>query len=227
MRLFDATRSRAVRFTPWRVRLAGYTGRDRAAVQRHIDELAEQGIPPPDQVPAIYPGAQVQVNGELAASAGWSSGEVEFVLLLTRRGMFVGVGSDHTDRELERTAMVEAKQAFPKILGRDVWPLNALLPEWDRLRLQSWLDRDGDRVAYQEGPLASILAPVDLLELIEPQERRTGLVLFSGTVPSVRAAPRTGRWLFEGELVGADGRTLTRCRYGYEAGASAHNKGQT
>jgi hypothetical protein len=200
------------------VLLAGYTGRDRVAVQRHIDELAEQGIPPPPEVPVVYPGAELQVDGELPASIGWSSGEVEFVLLVTRSGTFVGVGSDHTDRELERTDMIPAKQAFPKIVGGTVWPLETLLPFWDELVLDSWLSRGQRRRQYQEGPLAEILRPEDLLNLINPGMRGPGLALFSGTVPALRPPPRTGHWRFQGELVTADGRALSRCQYEYRAG---------
>ena len=34
--------------------VAGWTGRDKAAVQHHIDELAELGVPGPSQTPLYY-----------------------------------------------------------------------------------------------------------------------------------------------------------------------------
>ena len=34
--------------------VAGYTGRDRASVMHHIDELAAIGIPPPPTVPMYW-----------------------------------------------------------------------------------------------------------------------------------------------------------------------------
>jgi len=215
--LVNGATGRPIHFTPQRVLLAGYTGRDRAVVQRHIDELAAQGIPAPAEVPIVYPGRELQVNGELSAGSGWSSGEVEFVLLITRAGILVGVGSDHTDRTLEQSAMVPAKQAFPKVVAKAVWPLEALLPEWDQLVLDSWLSRGQRRLQYQEGPLAEIMKPEDLLQLVDAEDRRPGLALFSGTVPSLRPAPRTGHWRFQGELVTSSGRKLSRCEYEYEA----------
>ncbi len=239
--LFNAATGRRMRFMPRRVLLAGYTARDRTAVQRHIDELAEQGIPPPPKVPVIYPGAptslkgggdqaqSLQVDGELSASAGWSSGEVEFVLLVTRARTLVGVGSDHTDRELERTDMISAKQAFPKILGRVVWPLASLSDRWDKLMLCSWLNpgpSSGEGISsansaggnlYQEGALADIITPEDLLGMVEAAHQKPGLVLFSGTVPMATQAPRSGRWLFTGALLDGDGAELSRCQYAYVA----------
>ncbi|MEO1265398.1 MAG: DUF2848 family protein, partial [Pseudomonadota bacterium] len=34
--------------------LAGWTGRDAAKVQEHIDELAEHGVAPPSRTPMFY-----------------------------------------------------------------------------------------------------------------------------------------------------------------------------
>ena len=35
--------------------LCGYTGRDQAAVRKHIDELAKEGVEPPPSVPILFP----------------------------------------------------------------------------------------------------------------------------------------------------------------------------
>jgi hypothetical protein len=217
--LTDAAHNSPLTFTSTRVVLAGYTGRDRAIVQHHIDELKAQGIPAPERAPEAYPGlpSLIQVDGTLPAGNGWSSGEVEFVLLTTERGVYVGVGSDHTDRDLERTAMVPAKQAFPKILGSHVWPLAQLADGWDGLVLRSWITRDGTRSPYQEGSVAMIMTPEDLLEFVGGKAS-AGLVVYSGTVPAVVGPPTTGRCRFEGELSRPDGQILASCSYAYEAG---------
>jgi hypothetical protein len=222
--LTDAGDGRELLFTPRRVVLAGYTGRDRAQVQRHIDELLAQGIPAPAEVPELYPGLPggVQVEGRLQAAPGWSSGEVEYVLLLAAGGPYVGVGSDHTDRELERTAVVPAKQAFPKIIGPRVRVLAQLSPGWDDLVLRSWIAQGSERFIYQESPLAAILAPDDLLALIPEQDRREGLVVYSGTVAAHRPAPTTGHCRFEAELSTVQGDRLLSCSYEYEAGPAHH-----
>jgi hypothetical protein len=217
--LTDAASGARLSFRPTRVALAGYTGRDRASVQKHIDELRAHGIPAPEQVPELYPGLPdgIQVDGTLPAGAGWSSGEVEYVLLTTDRGVRVGVGSDHTDRDLERTAMVPAKRAFPKILGAQVWPLEQLAAEWDSLVLRSWITREGQRRLYQEGSIALIMAPSDLLAFAA-SDAPPGLVVYSGTVPAVEEPPKTGPCHFEGELARPDGRVLASVSYTYEAG---------
>jgi hypothetical protein len=217
--LTDASHGTSLAFQPRQVVLAGYTGRDRASVQRHIDELRAHGVPAPERVPEAYPGLPdgIQVEGTLSSGAGWSSGEVEYVLLTTERGVYVGVGSDHTDRDLERTAMVPSKQAFPKILGARVWPLAHLAADWDSLLLRSWVTSDGQRRAYQEGSIALIMAPADLLAFAA-SDAQPGLVVYSGTVPAVEGPPTTGTCRFEGELARSDGRVLASVSYTYEAG---------
>ncbi len=219
MRLVNAASGQPLTFLPRRVVLAGYTGRDREAVQRHIDELLEQGIPAPQHTPELYrvDSDGVQIDGSLSRGAGRSSGEVEFVLLVAGGTTYVGVGSDHTDRDLERTAVVDAKRAFPKILGRDIWPLQDLLSDWDSLVLRSWITNQDGRRKYQEGPIAAIMAPQELIGLLFEDERADGLVLYSGTVAAIEPAPERGSCRFEGEIVTHEGRTLMSCNYTYEA----------
>jgi hypothetical protein len=199
--------------------LAGYTGRDRASVQKHIDELRAHGIPAPERVPELYPGRAggIQIDGALPAGQGWSSGEVEYVLLTTERGVYVGVGSDHTDRDLERTDMIPAKQAFAKIIGARVWPLDQLASEWDSLTLRSWIMQDNQRNPYQEGSIALIMTPHDLLAFAAP-DAPPGVVVYSGTVPAVEPPPAEGHCVFHGELARTDGTVLATCSYTYEAG---------
>jgi|SRR5579871_1694844 len=208
-----------LRMQPREVILAGYTGRDRAAVQRHIDELAAEGIAPPPQVPALYRGLPggVQVGGDLPAGQGWCSGEVEYVLLVIGEETYVGVGSDHTDREVEQASVEASKQAFPKIISSTVWPLEALLPEWDQLVLRSWIGEGDARRLYQEGPISLIMAPPELLHLAAPDGPPDGLVVFSGTVAIAERAPASGLCHFEGELCRPNGEILARCAYSYRA----------
>ncbi len=83
--------------------IAGWTGRDAAAVEEHIVELEAIGVARPRKVPCFYRlGANLlTTDGQLDVTGPDSSGEVEFVLLSLAEGLFVGVGSDHTDRKVE------------------------------------------------------------------------------------------------------------------------------
>lgn len=169
-----------------RLVIAGWTGRDRAAVERHVAELAAIGVKPPRAVPSYYrvgaslltQDAQVEVVGED------SSGEVEFVLVAAADGMYVGVGSDHTDRKVETYDVTVSKQMCPKPIGPELWRLGEVEGHWDRLVLRSHVTRDGARIPYQEGPVSGLLAPAELLGRFADAQGRLapGTALFCGTL---------------------------------------------
>lgn len=202
-----------MRFLARRLLAGGYTGRDPAAVEEHIAELALLGVPRPAHVPWIFvANPQVlQVDGTVWAYDGTSSGEAEYVLLIGRDDIFVCIGSDHTDRGLESLSIEKSKQIYPKILSRQIWRLDDLLPRWDDLRLRSRVAEGGELEDYQDGTLAQLIRPERLLELIGP-DPGAGTVVFSGTLPvlggNVRAAPR-----FEAELFDTDGSPLANLGY--------------
>src|SRR5207244_4494611 len=62
-----------------RVVNAGYVGRNRQAVEAHIEELRREGIPPPASVPALYPlsADNVTTAEEIEVLGHDTSGEVE------------------------------------------------------------------------------------------------------------------------------------------------------
>ena len=201
------------RFTARRLLAGGYTGRDPAAVEEHIAELARLGVPRPKHVPSIFvANPQVlQMGGTVWAYDGTSSGEAEYVLLIGMNDIFVCIGSDHTDRGLESLSIEKSKQIYPKIVSRQVWRLDELLPRWDDLRLRSRVGENGELTDYQDGTFAQLIRPERLLDLIGP-DPGAGAVVFSGTLPvlggHVRPAPR-----FEAELLDTDGRSLAALGY--------------
>src|SRR5882672_11152782 len=95
--------------------IAGWTGRDRTAVEYHIAELAAIGVRPPRVVPCFYRvGANLlTTTGEVEVVGEDSSGEVEFVLVAEPDAMYVGVGSDHTDGRSRPTASPYRSRCAP------------------------------------------------------------------------------------------------------------------
>lgn len=166
---------------------AGYTGRDQEEVRRHIDELAQKGIPGPKTTPTLYPvisntltsDAQIEVYGQE------TSGEVEYVLFVVSEDeIYVGLGSDHTDRELEETDIPRSKQICPNVIDRTVWPLAEVTNHWDEITIQSKVISNGDVVDYQDGCLGQLLDPQGLLEFVRSQIPGSldGMIIFSGTL---------------------------------------------
>jgi predicted amidohydrolase len=165
-----------------RVDIAGYTGRDRAAVERYVAKLEEEGIAPPASIPSLFRvGAdRVVAHDTIDVTGTETCGEVEFVLLVTDQGIHVTVGSDHTDRALEQTSIPLAKQAVPKVVAGEAWRLEELEDHWDGLRLEAWVGQD--RRPYQKTGVDFFLPPRDILDLVPGGH---GTVIYGGTVSSI------------------------------------------
>lgn len=179
--------TRGLTFPVKRMVNAGYVGRDQEAVKAHIEELKREGVPAPEEVPTLYPVASylITTGGVLEVVEEANSGEAEFVLLLQEGHMYVGVGSDHTDRQLEAASIIKAKQMCPNVISSTVWPYEEVKVVWDDLDLRSWVQKDDKRILYQESKLAAILTPEDLLSFVKSKvkdEDLENMVIYSGTV---------------------------------------------
>lgn len=213
LQVVDQEEGREVVFHGRSLVLAAYTGRDQATVKRHILELAREGITPPARTPVFYglPLELLSTTDEVPVNSDWTSGEAEPVLFCTEAAWFLGVGSDHTARKLERIDIQAAKRACPKPISRQVFSSGYVDQHWSDLVLRCWVG-PGQRL-YQEAPLSTLLDPRHLLAAATEETGKAvdGLVLFLGTVPLL-----TESFLFEDrwymEIVGGDGRAVS-CGY--------------
>lgn len=179
-----------------RVIVGGWTGRNREALQHHIDELAKIGVAPPRKIPTFY---RVGVSRLTTANAievigNGSSGEVEYVLLRHGGRIWVGAGSDHTDRVVEHMGITVAKQLCDKPIAREFWPLDEVEPHWEELTLTAVVAENGGEVVYQEGGVAGLLSPTELLGHLEAEggALEEGTLMFGGTcgaIGGVRFSP--------------------------------------
>jgi len=158
--------------------IAGWTGRDEAALRKHIRELEEIGVPRPKRTPIFYrAGASLlTVAEEIQVAGGDSSGEVEFVLLQKADGLWVTVGSDHTDRKAETVGVSLSKQLCAKPVARDAWRYAEVKAHWETLVLRSW----ADGALYQEGPVTAMRAPEELMQ--KYGGLRPSTAMFCGTL---------------------------------------------
>ena len=189
-------KSEALTFRYQRMVNAGYVGRDQKEVQRHIEELAKKGIPGPKKTPTLYPVVRrmLVTDRQIEVYGHETCGEVEYVLLIENESkIYVGLGSDHTDRHLEETDIPRAKQICPNVVSRKVWPLAEIQGHWDELEIASKMIKDGHEVAYQKGRLALILDPKALIEWVcsKIPPPLDGTVIYSGTIGSL-----TGGFVF-------------------------------
>ena len=191
-------------FEPDAFVIAGYTGRDRASVQAHIDELAHQGIAPPPEVPMWYqmPISLLTTAGAIDVPTAETCGEVEPVLIGFDGALYLGIGSDHTARDVEREDIATSKRICPKPIGRSVVRIDTLDARFDALRLSSTIDGE----AYQAGTFDKIMPLTALHAGFLERTSATRFVLFCGTVPLLTHAFRFGAKFvarIEGDLLPA------------------------
>lgn len=209
---------------PWKFSVkrmvnAGYVGRDVEAVKAHVEELSREGVPPPSSVPMVFPvlSHNITTAERVEVIGGKTSGEAEFVLLLDGEDIFVGIGSDHTDRDIERHSIVMSKQVCQNVLSPQLWRYDEVKKGWDDLVIQSWGEpaEGEDWVLYQKAPLKTIISAPELIQLVKSglkDGQSDGMIIFSGTVPVLTKEMIFGSG-FRAELIDPGlGRSL-RCEY--------------
>jgi hypothetical protein len=180
--------------------IAGWTGRDPIARDKHIAELEALGIARPATTPIYYRASARRLTQEdsIEACGSDSSGEVEFVLIGWQGRIFVGLGSDHTDRKVETYNVTVSKQMCDKPIASALWELEDIAAHWDRLILRSYAVIAGKRELYQEGTLNAML-PVD--ELIKRGfaggRLPDGCAMFGGTFAAKGGIRPADRFEFE------------------------------
>ncbi len=180
--------------------IAGWTGRDPVARDKHIAELAAIGIAPPATTPIYYRVAarRLTTADSIEVSGGDSSGEVEFVLIGWQGRIFVGAGSDHTDRKVETYSITVSKQMCDKVVAPVLWELEDVARHWDQLILRSFAWIDGTKVLYQEGTLDSMLPVAELIQRgFGDKGLPDGCAMFGGTFAAKGGIRPASRFEYE------------------------------
>ncbi|MDB5554341.1 MAG: hypothetical protein JWL86_4325 [Rhizobium sp.] len=176
--------------------IAGWAGRDAASIEHHIEELAALGIPRPSTTPLYYRVADqiVTQSSRLVVLGPDTSGEVEPVLVAMADGLWIGIGSDHTDRKAEASGIALSKQLCGKPVGEQLWSYSDVEGHWDELVIRSWATIDGERLLYQDSPLSTLRTPRDLIRKQSGTDMLpAGTLMFCGTpgaIGGIRPATR-------------------------------------
>jgi len=195
--------------------VAGWTGRDPVARDKHIAELEAIGIARPASTPIYYRVSARRLTTEdvIEVSGNDSSGEVEFVLIGWQGRTFVGFGSDHTDRKVETYSVTVSKQMCDKPIAPVLWELEEVIDHWDRMILRAYAWIKGKRELYQEGTLDAMLPVSELIARgFDGGKFPDGCAMFGGTFAAkggIRPADR-----FEYEL--EDPVLKRTIRHGYD-----------
>jgi hypothetical protein len=180
--------------------IAGWTGRDPVARDKHIAELEAIGIARPASTPIYYrvAASRLTTADSIEVSGPDSSGEVEFVLIGWQGRVFVGTGSDHTDRKVETYSVTVSKQMCDKPIASVLWELEDVIDHWDQMILRSFAWIDGARVLYQEGTLDAMLSVTELIRGgFGGAALPDGCAMFGGTFAAKGGIRSASRFEFE------------------------------
>jgi hypothetical protein len=208
---------RAMSFETRRMYNFGSATRDPNVAVAHQQEVAKSGIHIAFDVPAprIYPIAlhALTTDDELFVQTDKTSGEVEIVLHMADQ-LYVGVGSDHTDRAMETVSIPGSKQACANHLAPTFWAYEDIRKTWDNCVMRSWVD---ERL-YQDVGVDAFLKPEDIIATLRARVSNVperDFTVFCGTIVSVDKALGYGaHWKYEmtdpetGHKIGSDYRVI-------------------
>ncbi|MGM0873845.1 MAG: DUF2848 family protein [Bacillota bacterium] len=168
----------------------GYTGRNKEMTLKHIEELAELGIPEPDEIPSLYSiRTSSLTQGKLIEVIGnESTGEAEIVLVFgdQQDEVYVTVGSDHTDRGLETVDINKSKHVCDKPFAAKAWRLRDVRKNWDQLELATDVKTEKGWELYQKQTLSAIIPLDEIIAFLQKKNvEMKNTIIFSGTVPLV------------------------------------------
>ena len=170
--------------------VAGWTGRNIDAVDHHIKELAAIGIAPPSQVPLYYrvSNGLLTQDKNIDVVGDTTSGEVEPLLIQKEGEIWIGLASDHTDRQLEAYSVAASKQACPKPVALELWKYDTIKDHIDSLILRCSIKQDGQWIIYQEGDLSNIRPLAELMSASGFADNAAMLCGTLGAIGGVRPA---------------------------------------
>ena len=201
---FSTLSPNAFDFAPANLVIAGWTGRDTRALEHHVRELEALGVKRPSAMPVYYRVAAGRLSqfDKVQVLGPDTSGEIEPVLFSMRDGLWLGLGSDHTDRKAETISVALSKQLCPKLVCRTLWDCREIAGHCDQLILRSWIvEAEGAKpVLYQEGTMAMIKPPQDLIAgYAGSNALEVGTVMFCGTFPAIGGVRPASRFIMEME----------------------------
>jgi Protein of unknown function (DUF2848) len=213
----EGQRTRSINARIQNLVIAGWTGRDAAAVEAHIAELEKIGVKRPKTAPIFYrvAAAQLTGDGEIQVAGEDSSGEVEPVVVSLPDGLYVTVGSDHTDRKVETIGVTISKQLCAKPVAPSLWRFDEVAAHWDEILIRSHAVIEGKRRLYQEGPVARMRDPRELMATYLGRASGilpAGTLMFCGTLAVKGEMAPASRFEIEME----DPVLKRRISYGYD-----------
>ena len=167
--------------------VVGFAGRDIEKTMEHIRELEAEGIPCPKNVPVVYQCSKeiLTTSDTIEVIGDKTSGEAEYLILVHDGKYYIGLGSDHTDRELEAVSIHKSKQVCLKPYAQDFWAYEEIKDHFDDIQLVATQVVDGKTLEYQAGVTGDLLPLERIIQEVEKETTVDDTLIYTGTVPLI------------------------------------------
>ncbi len=169
------------------VRGAGFTNRDRQAVREMSDGRRQDGKSWTAKELWTYRLSPylLTIDDSIDVQGPLTGGEVEVVGVFTADGVYIGVGSDQCDREMDSQYLEKPKQMCLHPLSPKVWKLDDVSGHWDDLQLESQV-RVGDTVVDLHRFSMSELVPLETwVDYCDLRSGPSATIFYCGTGATV------------------------------------------
>ncbi len=129
--------------------------------------------------------AEFDVQGPL------TGGEAEAVAIRVGEEIFISVGSDQCDRELDPLFPDKPKQMCPHPIASTAWPYDEVHDHWDNLRIYSEVTVSGHTVSLQDCPLSALVDLEYLLAMEVVKLLADPMFLYCGSAPFLDSVAET------------------------------------
>ena len=167
---------------------ARFSSRDIARTRKQLDEMLEHDgrfTMATRTNPSIFhigrylltQSAVFEVQGPL------TGGEAEVVAIRVGDEVFISVGSDQCDRELDPLFPDKPKQMCPHPIASTVWPYSEVRDHWDSLRIYSHVVVGEHTVPLQDTALSALVDLEYLLAMDTVKRLADPMFLYCGSAP--------------------------------------------
>ncbi|HCN06659.1 MAG TPA: hypothetical protein DIT01_01920 [Lentisphaeria bacterium] len=130
-------------------------------------------------------------DSEFEVQGALTGGEGEVVAIRDGDEVFISVGSDQCDRELDPLFPDKPKQMCPHPIATVAWPYAEVRDHWDQMQIHSEVTVGGHNVPLQDSPLNALVDLEYLLALDVVRAMPDPLFLYCGSAPFLDSVQET------------------------------------
>ncbi len=179
---------------------ARFSSRDTATMRQELDEMLSQdgqysGATKTN--PSIFRIARYLLTQEetFEVQGFLTGGEAEVVAIRCDDELFISVGSDQCDRELDPLFPDKPKQMCPHPMATVAWPYAEVQDHWDQLQIYSEVTVGPHAIPLQDSPLSTLVNLDYLLAMHSVQTLANPMFLYCGSAEPLATAAQQAQAL--------------------------------